>query len=65
MNCGHARHVSGDWGDLGPEDWRLNSQALRQGTRLLSVYHTAKGVKLWVISEADRSLTTVLLPEEY
>ena len=60
-----ARHVRGDWGDLCPEDRRLNDQALRQGTRLLSAYRTAKGVKLWVITEADRSSTCLLLPEEY
>ncbi len=60
-----ARHLSGDWGDVGPEDWRLNNEALQDGTRLLSVYHTAKGVTLWMITEADRSQTTILLPDEY
>jgi hypothetical protein len=60
-----ARHQSGDWGDLCPDDRRMNDQALRQGTRLLSVYHTASGVKLWLITEADRSSTCLLLPEEY
>jgi hypothetical protein len=60
-----ARHVSGDWGDVGPEDRRLNNEALRGGTRLLSAYATANGVKLWIITEADRSQTTILLPEEY
>jgi hypothetical protein len=60
-----ARHQAGDWGDLCPDDRRLNNQALRQGTRLLSVYRTAKGVKLWLITEADRSSTCLLLPEEY
>jgi hypothetical protein len=57
-----GRHASGDWGDVGPEDRRLNDEALRDGTRILSVYHTAKGVKLWIISEADRSSTCILLP---
>jgi hypothetical protein len=60
-----ARHRAGDWGDLCPEDRRLNDQALREGTRLLSAYRTVKGVKLWVITEADRSSTCLLLPEEY
>jgi hypothetical protein len=60
-----ARHVSGDWGDLCSEDRRANNQALRQGNRILSVYHTANAVKLWIITEADRSHTTILLPDEY
>jgi hypothetical protein len=60
-----ARHQAGDWGALCPEDRRLNDQALRQGARLLSAYHTSKGVKLWLITEADRSSTCLLLPEEY
>jgi hypothetical protein len=60
-----ARHLAGDWGDLCPEDRRLNDQALREGSRLLSAYRTARGVKLWVITEANRSSTCLLLPEEY
>jgi hypothetical protein len=59
------RHASGDWGDVGPEDRRLNDEAVRDGSRILSAYRTAKGVKLWVITEADRSSTCILLPEEY
>ena len=59
------RHVSGDWGDLVDEDWQLNQQALETGGRLFSVYTTAKGVKLYIITEADRSITTALLPEDY
>lgn len=59
------RHQHGDWGDLGKEDWRANEHALKQGERLLSVYRTADGTKFWVITEWDRSLSTVLLPEEY
>jgi hypothetical protein len=47
------------------EDWRLNDAAVRDGDRLLSVYETLKGVKVWIISEADRSATTILLPDEY
>jgi hypothetical protein len=60
-----ARHVSGDWGDLCPEDKQLNEDALKDGDRIFSAYHTAKGVKLYVITEHDRSATTILLPEEY
>lgn len=60
-----ARHVSGDWGDLSVEDRAENSRSLQQGFRLLSSYRTAAGDTLWVITEADRSSTTLLLPEEY
>ena len=59
------RHVQGDWGDVCHEDKELNDQALIDGSRILSSYETIKGVKLWVITEADRSSTCVLLPEEY
>jgi hypothetical protein len=59
------RHCQGDWGDVCREDWLANDAALVEGTRLLSAYRTSKGVKLWIISEADRSSTTVLLPEDY
>ena len=60
-----ARHLQGDWGDCCEEDRQANEDALRNGERLFSVYRTAKGVKIWVITEADRSSTCVLLPEEY
>lgn len=60
-----ARHAAGDWGDVGGEDRRLNDEALLHGDRLLSVYRTLRGVWLYVITEADRSVTTLLLPEEY
>ena len=63
--AGIARHASGDWGDLCPEDEESNDDALRVGARLLSAYHTDGGAKFWIITEADRSATTVLLPEEY
>jgi hypothetical protein len=59
------RHVMGDWGEVGAQDWRLNDEALKEGSRILSAYRTLKGKKLWVITEADRSLTTILLPDEY
>ena len=60
-----ARHVRADWGEVCEEDRRENDLALQQGFRLLSVYTTKAGEKLWVISEADRSLTTLLLPADY
>lgn len=60
-----ARHAAGDWGECGPEDWAENELSLREGFRLFSVYRTTAGQKFWIITEADRSLTTVLLPEEY
>ena len=59
------RHEREDWGDVSMEDWLANNYALSNGGRLLSSYHTAAGVKFWIITEADRSATTVLLPEEY
>jgi hypothetical protein len=59
------RHLSGDWGDLDAEDKAANDQSLIDGSRLLSAYHSAKGIKFWIITEADRSVTTVLLPSEY
>lgn len=65
VSTGLSRHVVGDWGDIDKEDWQANNDALEQGSRLLSVYHDSSGVKYWVISEHDRSVTTVLLPEDY
>lgn len=60
-----GRHVHGDWGDCDAHDTAENNFALDKALRLLSVYHSARGVKFWIITEADRSATTVLLPEEY
>jgi hypothetical protein len=59
------RHVMGDWGDVCAEDKLLNDRALVEGTRILSAYHAANGTKFWIITEADRSVTTMLLPEDY
>lgn len=59
------RHVLGDWGEVSPEDKELNDQALKDGSRLLSAYRTSEGEKLWIITESDRSATTILKPEEY
>jgi hypothetical protein len=58
------RHLSGDWGEMCEEDLRANEEALREGARLFSSYQTELG-KIWVITEADRAATTILLPEEY
>jgi len=60
-----ARHVTGDWGELPVEDRTENYLSIQQGFRLLSSYRTLNGDRIWIITEADRSLTTVLLPEEY
>ena len=60
-----ARHMAGDWGECAPADWTENERSLGLGLRLFSVYRSKKGVKFWVITEADRSATTVLLPEDY
>jgi len=59
------RHAVGDWGSVCDDDKQANDEALVNGGRLLSAYKTLKGVRLWVISEADRSSTCVLLPENY
>lgn len=59
------RHSSGDWGEVDADDKAANDAALQDGTRLLSAYESADGVKFWIITEADRSSTTVLLPEDY
>jgi hypothetical protein len=58
------RHQTGDWGEIGDEDRRENERSLRQGFRLMSVY-TVNDTKIWIITEADRSSTTILLPCEY
>jgi hypothetical protein len=59
------RHVRGDWGEIPPEDWEENEFSLTNTLRLLSAYRTRNGERLWIITEADRSVTTLLLPEEY
>jgi hypothetical protein len=65
IRSGIIRHQSGDWGDLDADDRKENDLALERGTRLLSAYQASNGVKFWIITEADRSSTTVLLPEDY
>jgi len=62
---GLQRHQAGDWGDVDDPDREANNRALTEGNRLFSVYHSATGLKFWIITEADRSTTTVLMPEDY
>jgi len=64
------RHVKGDWGDVDEEDKQTNNQAMKQGTRLLSAYNDDPFPKngiatIWIITEADRSVTTILFPDDY
>jgi hypothetical protein len=61
-----SRHLRGDWGDdLCQDDKTENELSLKQGFRLLSSYKVTETEKLWIITEADRSVTTLLLPSEY
>jgi hypothetical protein len=59
------RHASGDWGDVDEHDRRENELSLTKRLRLFSVYHDQSKLKFWIITEADRSATTILLPEDY
>jgi len=60
-----SRHVTGDFGDLDDEDLVQNCQAVEQGYQVFSTYQLAPGARVWVITEGDRSCTTVLLPSDY
>lgn len=60
-----SRHARGDWGDLDPEDTATNDAAVEHGERILSAYILPDGQKVWIITEWDRSITTLLLPSEY
>jgi len=62
---GIQRHQAGDWGEVCKDDIKENEQSLEKGFRLLSVYRSTAGVTFWVITEADRSVTTILLPGDY
>ena len=62
---GIQRHQAGDWGEVAPADWDANDRALTQGGRIVSAYNAINGIRYWIITEADRSVTTVLLPEDY
>ena len=59
------KHQAGDWGLVGKEDWKENELSVIEGFRILSAYKTSKGEKIWIITEANRESTTLLLPEEY
>jgi hypothetical protein len=59
------RHITGDWGDLDEHDRLENERSIADGCRLLSAYILSTGIKIWIITEADRSVTTLLLPSEY
>jgi hypothetical protein len=65
LSAALERHLNGDWGDVSGNDRAANERALRDGTRLLSVYHAPDKTKFYVITEANRSTTTLLLPSEY
>ena len=65
MSAALARHVSGDWGDVCEEDAEENELSVKEGYRIFSVYHAQGGTKFWIITEADRSVTTILLPSDY
>lgn len=60
-----SRHFSGDWGEMDEEDKNANNEALENGTRIFSAFENSDGERLWIITEADRSATTLLLPEDY
>jgi len=59
------RHASGDWGVVSVDDKLRNEEALREGSRIFSAYTLLNDVRIWIITEADRSVTTILLPDEY
>ena len=59
------RHAKGDWGEIDSEDWAENELSLKEGSRLFSAYRSSQGVKFLIITDADRTATTILLPNEY
>lgn len=59
------RHLSCDWGEVSDCDWRSNDEAYKSDGRILSCYKDETGLKFWIITEADRSATTVMLPSDY
>jgi hypothetical protein len=65
LNDALQRHINGDWGNVDADDKKANDDALVNGERLLSAYTTKSGTRFWIITERDRSVTTILLPEEY
>ena len=65
MNTAIERHRNCDWGYVCDEDWQSNNEAYELGGRILSVYKSETGTKFWIITEANRSVTTILMPEDY
>jgi hypothetical protein len=65
LNSYISRHENGDWGEVDDHDRQANEYAVEHGLRVLSAYALSSGEKIWIITEADRSTTTMLLPEEY
>jgi hypothetical protein len=65
LNSFLSRHANGDWGELSESDREANEYALKHGLRVLSAYTLRTGAKIWIVTDADRSMTTMLLPEEY
>lgn len=65
INDALNRHAHGDWGIMPDEDMATNDRALKDGERLFSAYLSSEQIKFWIITEWDRSTTTILLPEEY
>ena len=59
------RHCRGDWGEMDAHDQNENELSVKAGFRILSAYRASNGTKFWIITEADRSATTILLPEDY
>lgn len=60
-----VRHLTGDWGEMCDEDKAENERGLQEQLRLMSSYNLSDDVKIWIITEWDRSYTTILLPNEY
>lgn len=65
VDAAMKRHARGDWGEVSQADWAENELSLNQGFRLLSEYRDRNDQRFWIITEADRSATTVLVPEDY
>jgi hypothetical protein len=65
LNSYLVRHANGDWGEVDEHDRKANEYAVKHGLRVLSVYRLCTGARIWIITEADRSSTTILLPSEY
>ncbi len=60
-----ARHLSGDWGNVGEADWEYNDEALKRRSQILSSYQAHDGTRFWILTEHDRSVTTILTSEQY